>query len=145
MKYSLFLLFLFCAISTAKSESFVYVFDTFDFTPSEITINGEKINIPERPVKKEDIFTYLKKSVTKLIFPNEGNILFVRDMEWAKKFYHDELPIDLVDGETYYIKNISGMKSKIKMLTEKEGKKLLEKAQKDTNDWIINDDITIEN
>lgn len=133
-------------IMVSNAESSIYLIDSYLYKPMDkITINGKVINTPERvPIGNYLQLTKYRKSITKVNVPDDGRVIITRDMTWADKPYHDEITLDLVDGDTYYIELISGMKSKIKVLKEKDGKKTLEKAQKDTKEWQINPDIIYE-
>lgn len=133
-------------IMVSNAESSIYLIDSYPYKPMDkITINGKVINTPERvPIGNYLQLTKYRKTITKVNVPDDGRVIITRDMTWADKPFHDEITLDLVDGDAYYIELISGMKNKIKVLKEKDGKKTLEKAQKDTKEWQINPDIIYE-
>lgn len=136
-----------CLVSTTKAESIIYIFDNYPYAQMQsVTFNGEDINLSEKPFKKVKLgLTEYKKGVTRCVIKNEGQVIITRDLIWADKPYHDEITLDVTDGENYYIELVSGPSSKIKLLKEKDGVKKFAKAEKDTDSWVINEDFVYEN
>lgn len=141
---TLFLLF----SSSVSAESIIYIFDSFTFAQmDDLKFNGTSINLPAKIFIKKDGagFDKYRKSVTKCIIKNDGKLIISRDLTWYNKPYHDEVTFDLTSGDTYYIDLLSGSSNKIKIMSEKDGLKNLEKARKKPNDWTFNSDLIYEN
>jgi hypothetical protein len=144
----LLILAVFATIScSARAESTIYLFETCKYVLLDsVTFNGDEIALVKRPFEKMyvGLLPYYSKGVTKCTIKNDGRILIVRDFTHAQKPYHDEMTLDLNDGDVYYIEMVSGMASKIKLLKQKDGEKLLKKAMSD-KEWVVKDDTVYEN
>lgn len=132
---------------TAKAESVIYIMDNYNHKQMDaLMFNGDKIPLQPKVYLKDfmglDVF---KKGLTKCIVKNDGRIMIVRDATWAGKPYHDEMTLDLNDGETYYLELMSGPKSTLKLLNPKKGAKEVEKILKNNKDWTVFEDIVYEN
>lgn len=123
---------------SAKAESVIYVFDNYPYQlMDELSFNGEALPISERPfLREKNHLKEYKKGLTKYIIKNDGRLLIVRDFTWASKPYHDEITLDLNDGDVYYLELVSGIKSKVKLLKDNEGQKKLQKIASDET-WIV--------
>lgn len=122
----------------ANAESVIYLFDNYPHQRMDgFSINGDNIELGFREFLHEKLgLASYKKGVNKIIVRNDGRAILVRDMTWANKPYHDEMTLDLNDGEVYYIELVTGPKSKLKLLKPSDGEKKLKKAEKDKN-WQI--------
>jgi hypothetical protein len=139
---------LFAGVCNVKAQSTVYFFVDFRFWNSEYDFkaNGNEAFklIPEgKPVVKgSDVIMY-NMVARKVTFTNPGSYVIAVDCPSAKGNLHAELNLNLEDGETYYVLLNSSMKRALYMesVEEKEGLKLLKKAQK-SNKYTINEDFT---
>ncbi len=130
------------SMNSAKAESTIYLFDNYKYVnDTKVQFNGQDLNLPERPFYKNfyNLKEY-KKSITKVTIPEDGRILIARDFMWANKPYHDEMTLDLNDGDVYYIELVAGMKSTLKIIKEKDAQKYLKKVS-ENKDWYCNPDI----
>lgn len=147
-----YLIFLALAISylaqpqTMYADSTVYIFDNWAYMPLDyLTFNADTIQLVERPIQKHGTLDKYKKALTKYTIKNDGRLTIAREFHWYGKPYHDEITLDLNDGDVYYLQMVSGMHSTIKLLKPKDGEKDIEKAKKKPDEWIICPDVTYEN
>lgn len=133
----------FCNVS---AQSTVYFFVDFRFWNGEYVFmaNGNKAFslIPEgKPVNKDSETLFYNMVARKVTFTNSGSYVMAVDCPSPRGILHAELNLNLEDGETYYVLINSTLKRNFYMenLEEKDGLKLLKKAQK-SNKYTINDD-----
>lgn len=121
-----------------KAESTIYVFDNYPFQKmAGLSFNGDEISLADRPLLKEKMgMKEYVKGLTKITVKNDGRLLVVREFEWAGKPYHDEMTIDLNDGDVYYLELVSGPKSTLKLLKAQDGEKKLRELPK-KKDWTV--------
>lgn len=125
-----------CSFSTqAKAESTVYFFVDFRTFIEEypIAIDGEEAfkltgidtqkGLPTLP-----LYSMIMRKVT---FKNSGSYVVSTDFTLSGKPYHGETILNLEDDETYYVIINGNIKKNfyMEMVSEKEGLKLLKKAQ----------------
>lgn len=124
-----------CSFSTqAKAESTVYFFVDFRFWNPEMTftLNGEeafKLKGEEQYIGKAKLYSMMMR---KVVFTNPNSYVVATDAPAPDgKVYHAELNLNLEDGETYYVILNASLKKTfyMELLPEKEGLKLLKKAQ----------------
>lgn len=135
-------------VYSAKAQSTVYFFVDFRFWNSEYAFkaNGNEAFklVPEgKPVSKySDVIMY-NMVARKVTFTNPGSYVIAVDCPTPKGDLHAELNLNLEDGETYYVLVNSSMKRSFYMesLEEKEGLKILKKAQK-SDKYTFNADFT---
>lgn len=135
-------------VNGVKAQSTVYFFVDFRFWNSEYDFkaNGNDAFklIPEgKPINKvSDVIMY-NMVARKITFTNPGSYVITVDCPTAKADLHAELNLNLEDGETYYVLVNSTMKRALYMenVDEKEGLKLLKKAQK-SDKYTFNEDFT---
>ena len=135
-------------VNSAKAQSTVYFFVDFRFWNSEYDFkaNGNDAFklIPEGKLinKASDVMMY-NMVARKITFTNPGSYVITVDCPTAKADLHAELNLNLEDGETYYVLVNSTMKRALYMenVDEKEGLKLLKKAQK-SDKYTFNEDFT---
>jgi len=146
-KMTLAFLLVFIAVSqNVKAESTVYFFYDILMTNSEyvVTVNGKNAFTLTPEVHKEYKSigqTVYKKVMRKVIFKKSDSYVVALDSPLQNRVYHAELNLNLEDGETYYVIINASMKHSffIENLSEKDGEKLLKKAQKDKK-YTINED-----
>lgn len=127
-------------VSEEGAAGVIYLFDNHKYIPNQIVyFNGNLIPLPElKLLKKTKSLDAYKRSVTKIVVKNPERIIIVRDFTWFEKPYHDELTLDVADGDVYYVELVSGIHSRLNLLTTQDGAKLLEKVTKDTKNWTVN-------
>lgn len=132
---------------TSKAESTIYFFENHPYLADcTITLNGDTIPLPERKFKKTNGFTKLTsyyRAQTKCIVPGDDKVVITFEFLWMERPFHDEISLDLNDGEIYYILLTNNSSAKMKILSEKEGQKKLKEVAKKTDDWVINSDIQL--
>ena len=116
----------------ASAESVVYIIMGADcpVVPTiPISINGEHVFNMDLKLKKTqfDIEIY-KRAVKKLVFNTEDKFIISYDYPWFDGMQHDEIIINAVDGETYYVQLFSKWNNKFKQLKEKDALKKLKKT-----------------
>jgi len=131
-----------------KAQSTVYFFVDFRFWNSEYVFkaNGNEAFklIPEgNPVVKGSDAVLYNMVARKVTFTNSGSYVISVNCPTAKGDMQAELNLNLEDGETYYVLLNSTMKRALYMesIEEKEGLKLLKKAQK-SKKYTFNEDFT---
>lgn len=131
-----------------KAQSTVYFFVDFKFWNSEYVfkVNGNEAFklIPEgKPISKYVETVLYNMVARKVTFSKAGNYVVAVDCPSAKGDYHAETNLNLEDGETYYVLINSNMKKTMYMevVSEKDGLKLLKKAQK-SDKYTFNEDFT---
>ncbi len=120
----------------------IYIFDNHKYINSMLVrFNGNLLPLPEMEVishnKKLGYKTY-RRAVTKIVVKNPGRIIMARDFTWYEKPYHDELTLDVADGDVYYVELVHGMSNKLCLLKTKDGEKEYKKVSKDTKNWKVN-------
>ena len=138
-----------CAFfAQALAESTVYFFVDFQFWRSEyvVKVNGQEgfKLIPE--ISKDVYGTKLYSMVArKVVFNEEDTYVHSCDCETNHGTMTAEVNLNLEDGQTYYVVFNAGMKNPFfaELLNEKEGLKLLKKAQKNKK-YTINEDFIYE-
>lgn len=133
-------------IQNVKAQSTVYFFIDFRFWNSEyvFNVNGEKgftLNPEgEQLFKGSDTMMY-NMCVRKVIFEHPDSYVISVDCPAKAGLYHAELNLNLEDGEAYYVLCNASLKMPFYMesVTEKEGLKLLKKAQK-SKKYTVNED-----
>jgi hypothetical protein len=131
-----------------KAQSTVYFFVDFRFWNSEyvFNVNGNEAFklIPEgKPISKSVPTIMYNMVARKVTFSKAGSYVVAVDCPSAKGTYHAETNLNLEDGETYYVVINSNMKKAVYMevVSEKDGLKLLKKAQK-SDKYTFNEDFT---
>lgn len=127
--------------TSAKADSVVYLIDNLYTVPGlDVKFNGDLLPLKLKIKQKEKMgISYYNHQITKCIIKNDGRLLIERDYTWFDKPYHDEITLDLNDGDVYYIDLVNGMKSKIKLMSDKDGEKTLKKAAS-KKDWTIEEE-----
>lgn len=145
LSFAVFILTAIC-IQNINAQSTVYFFIDFRFWNPEYNfkVNGEDgftLN-PEGKVltKGSDTMMY-NMCARKIIFENSDSYVISVDCPSPQGTYHADLNLNLENGETYYVicNAKVGKTFYMENLTEKEGLKLLKKAQK-SNKYTINED-----
>lgn len=138
-----------------QAEGIVYLFGDKSPKPFAISINGSEKFVLEGKILKrqgsntiggvtEEFNTY-SNVVKKIIFSEDGQYMISFDMSWFGKPYHDEIVIDITDGDIQYIVISNSIKGlKFKPLKESDGLKKLKKAEEDTKKTIIKEDYIYE-
>lgn len=123
-----------CSFSTqAKAESTVYFFVDFRSLTQEIpiAINGEQAFSLTGKVSMQGPPTLYSMMMRKAVFKNAGSYVVSTDFALLNKKYHGETNLNLEDNETYYVIINGNIKKNfyMQLVPEKEGMKLLKKAQ----------------
>lgn len=141
------MLILFICICTFKgmADSTVYFFVDFRFWQSEyvVKVNGKKGFKLQPEVSQMIGETPMYKMVArKVVFPKEDTYVISCDCNTNHGTMTAEINLNLEDGETYYVVFNAGMKNPFyaELLTEKDGLKLLKKAQKNKK-YSFNKDV----
>ena len=141
------MLILFICICTFKcmADSTVYFFVDFRFWQSEyvVKVNGKKGFKLQPEVSQMIGETPMYKMVArKVVFPKEDTYVISCDCNTNHGTMTAEINLNLEDGETYYVVFNAGMKNPFyaELLTEKDGLKLLKKAQKNKR-YSFNKDV----
>lgn len=139
----LFAVALLCCSFAVRSEATIYIFDNFNLQQVEgLYFNGDKIPLQPKEIAKVQLGqTHYHKAVTKCVVKNEGRLVIVRDFIWYEKPFHDEMTIDINDGDVYYLELFAGVHSTMKLLKTKDGEKALQKVLKNKKSWRVFDDI----
>lgn len=130
----------------ARAESTVYFFLDFrNFIPEyTVKINGEDgfVLKPEgKPVMKGSTTLMYNMCARKVVFEHPDSYVLSIDCPTPKTVYHAELNLNLEDGETFYVlcNGKVGKAFYMELVPEKEGLKLLKKAQT-SKKYTINED-----
>lgn len=120
----------------------IYLFDNHQYVPNMvIRFNGNIIPLPEleliREANKWSMNLY-RRAVTKVVVKNPGRIILSRDFTWYEKPFHDELTLDVADGDVYYVEYVHGLHNKLNLMKTKDGEKEYKKVSKDTKNWKVN-------
>ena len=141
------MLILIICICTFKgmADSTVYFFVDFRFWQSEyvVKVNGKKGFKLQPEVSQMIGETPMYKMVArKVVFPKEDTYVISCDCNTNHGTMTAEINLNLEDGETYYVVFNAGMKNPFyaELLTEKDGLKLLKKAQKNKK-YSFNKDV----
>lgn len=134
------------AAQNIKAESTVYFFIDFRFWNSEyvFTVNGNKAFklTPEgkTAIPGSDAMLY-NMVMRKVVFKKADSYVVATDCPSKQGTYHAELNLNLEDGETYYVLLNSSMKRTfyMELLDEKDGRKMLKKAQGNKK-YTVNED-----
>ena len=133
-------------IQNAKAQRTVYFFIDFRFWHSEyvFNVNGEKgftLNPEGKPTYKGAETKLYNMCARKITFEHPDSYVISVDCPSKGGVYHAELNLNLEDGETYYVLCNANLKKPFFMenIAEKEGLKLLKKAQK-SDKYTINED-----
>ena len=129
-------------MSKVAAESTIYLFQNFPYLSTwhyDVTFNGDTISLPQTEMLNPNSNGLKKypKAVHKCNIKNDGRLIITKEYSWYQKPYHDEIILDLVDGETYFIEYMSGFSNNFKLLDSKKGEKLLQKAGKDNKNWVV--------
>lgn len=123
-----------------KAESTVYFFIDFRFWNSEYVfkVNGNNAFSLTTEIGTLNLYNM---AMRKVIFKNSDSYVIAVDCPSPRGTYHAEMNLNIEDGETYYVLVNSTMKRTfyIENLEEKDGLKLLKKAQK-SKKYTINED-----
>lgn len=146
-KISLAVLFLLMlGIQNINAQSTVYFFVDFRYDNPEFNfkVNGEDgftLKPEVSTVVKEINMTLYKMCARKIVFENPDSYVISIDCPTKMALYHSDLNLNLEDGETYYVLCNARMGKPFYMenVTEKEGLKLLKKAQK-SKKYTFNED-----
>lgn len=144
---------LLCAMCVASlygyAQSTVYLISSHDQTASSMTVkvNGGADGMikMESPYHKSTLGGYLKwyqKMIRKCTFKEEGQVVLSYDVEMGTgKQIHQEVTLNLKDGETYYVK-VWGKKWAMKEIIKKDYDKLTKKMSEYhiCPDWSSADD-----
>lgn len=129
------------SVTEEGAAGVIYIFDNFKYSNGMIVrFNGNVIPLPNLELKKESkhgLDTY-RRAVTKIVVKNQGRIIIARDFTWYGKPYHDELTLDVADGDVYYVELLHGINSKLNLMDTKDGEKEYQKVSKDTKNWKVN-------
>lgn len=114
---------------------------SFEYT---VKINGEDgfVLKPEgKPVMKGSTTLMYNMCARKVVFEHPDSYVLSIDCPTPKTVYHAELNLNLEDGETFYVlcNGKVGKAFYMELVPEKEGLKLLKKAQT-SNKYTINED-----
>lgn len=137
------------AVNEAKADSTVYFFVDFRFWNSEyvFTLNGKKAFslTPEGGTAGSTSAPLYNMVMRKVVFKHSDSYVVAVDCPSGRGTYHAEMNLNLEDGETYYVVVNSSLKRTfyIESLDEKDGQKLLKKAQK-SKKYTINEDFIYE-
>lgn len=116
----------------ASAESVVYIIMGADMpTVSNIplSINGKQACSMDLKFKEKQFKVNIyRRAIKKIILNSEDKFILSYDIPWVDGIRHDEITIDAVDGETYYIQLISKWNLNFKRLKEKDGIKKLKKT-----------------
>ena len=117
----------------ASAECTVYIIMGADMPVTPViplNINGKHAcNIDLQLKKKQSSVEIYKRAVKKIIFDTEDKYIISYDIPWLDgTTLHDEININTVDGETYYIQLISKWNMNFKVLKEKDALKKLKKT-----------------
>lgn len=149
-----FLCFIFIS-PVAQAEGVVYLFGDKTPKPFAISINGsEKFVLEGKILKRQgsntiggvtEVFNTYSNVVQKIIFHEDGQYMISFDLSWFGKPYHDEIVIDITDGDVQYVVISNSIKGlKFKPLKESDGLKKLKKAEGDTKKTVIKEDYIYE-
>lgn len=148
LRVTLLLVFALSGLTHVKAESTVYFFVDFRLYSKEymfkingenaFTLKGEASRLPGPP-------TLYNMMMRKVVFKKADTYVVATDCPTPtnKGTYHAELNLNLEDGETYYVLVNTTMKRTfyMELLQEKDGVKLLKKAQK-SKKYTINEPFT---
>ncbi len=120
----------------------IYIFDNFKYANNMLVrFNGNLIPLAELELKSKGknggLNTY-RRAVTKIVVKNPGRIILAREFKWFDKPYHDELTLDVADGDVYYVELLHGTGNKLNLMKTKDGEKEYQKVSKDTKNWKVN-------
>lgn len=142
-----------CALFTifgmqkTDAQSDVYIFwDCKTLWESiSIEVNGTDGAITLNPEVRKTAYglNFYKKAARKVTFPEAGRYNFSVTVETGVAIYHAEIVLNLEDDETHYVLLNSKLGNIFYFaeMSEKKGKKFLEKARKDKN-YSFNKDYT---
>lgn len=137
-------------ISEMKADSTVYFFVDFRYYNKEyqFNVNGQPgfSLLPEGKLLCKECTQYMYNMVArKVIFKKADSYVISTDCPTPSIDYHVEMNLNIEDGETYYvILNASLKKSMyLELLSEKDGLKLLKKAQTSSK-YTFNEDYVYE-
>lgn len=68
-----------------------------------------------------------RRAIQKIIFNSEDKFILAYDIPWVDGIRHDEITINAIDGETYYIQINIKWNFNFKRLSEKSALKKLKK------------------
>lgn len=120
----------------------IYIFDNFKYANNMLVrFNGNLIPLAELELKSKGknggLDTY-RRAVTKIVVKNPGRIILAREFKWFDKPFHDELTLDVADGDVYYVELLHGTGNKLNLMKTKDGEKEYQKVSKDTKNWKVN-------
>lgn len=130
--------FVLCALffyaKSASAQSVVYLISSHDQTAEtmHIDVNGGvdgsiEMKSPFHEAKLMGYLNYYQKMIRKCTFKETGQIVLSYGVEFGSgKKIHQELTLNLKDGETYYV-NVWGKKWSMKEITKKDYDKLTKK------------------
>lgn len=149
-KIVLLVVFLCLCLSNTFAKSIVYFFVDFRFWRNEyiVKVNGQEGFKLVSEVSKEVVPggpAMYKMIARKVIFKEENTYVLSCDCETNHGTMTAELNLNIEDGQTYYVVFNAGMKNPFyaELLSEKDGLKLLKKAQK-SKKYTFNEDLVYE-
>ena len=125
------------SVSYSNAESTIYFIQTHPYLSTwhyYVTFNGDTIDFPGQEPLNPDTKSFKKypKAFVECTIKNPGRLVVTKEFHWMDKPYHDEITLDLEDGETYYLESMHGFSNKMNLLKTKDGEKALNKAKKDS-------------
>lgn len=116
----------------ASAECTVYIIMGGDIawvSSIPLSINGKHVCSMDLQFKKKQLgkVEIYRRAIQKIIFNSEDKFILAYDIPWVDGIRHDEITINAIDGETYYIQINMKWNFNFKRLSEKSALKKLKK------------------